>query len=64
MEFDDAEPLAASGGEEAEVIAALTALGYSATEVRRALTVVDRTEDATLEDLIRLTLQRLSAGGG
>ncbi|MCH7714479.1 MAG: Holliday junction branch migration protein RuvA [Chloroflexi bacterium] len=64
VEFDEAEPLAASGGEEAEVIAALTALGYSATEVRRALTAVDRTEDATLEDLIRLTLQRLSAGGG
>lgn len=64
VEIDQAEPSLASGGEEAEIIAALTALGYSTTEVRRALTAIDRTEDSTLEDLIRLTLQRLSAGGG
>ncbi len=64
VESDEAEPSLTSGGEEAEIIAALTALGYSATEVRRALTTVDRTEDSTLEDLIRLALQRLSAGGG
>ncbi len=64
MELDEAESSQASGGEEAEIIAALTALGYSATEVRRALTAIDRAEDSTLEDLIRLTLQRLSAGGG
>ena len=64
VEFDEAEPSLTSVGEEAEIIAALTALGYSTTEVRRALTAVDRTEDSTLEDLIRLALQRLSAGGG
>ena len=64
VELGEVEPALGAGGETAEVIAALTALGYSTAEARRALAAVDRTEDSTLEDLIRLALQQLSAAGG
>ena len=64
VELDEAEPSLGVLSEGAEIIAALTALGYSTPEGRRALSAVDRTEDSTLEDLIRLALQHLSAAGG
>jgi Holliday junction DNA helicase RuvA len=64
VELDEAEPSLGVLSEGAEIIAALTALGYSTPEARRALSAVDRTEDSTLEDLIRLALQHLSAAGG
>jgi Holliday junction DNA helicase RuvA len=63
LDLEELDPLPTSGGEESEVIAALTALGYSTTEARRALSTVDRNEDSTIEDLIRYTLQRLSTTG-
>ena len=44
---------------DAELIEALTALGYSTTEVRRAVTNLDKSPDQTLEDRIRLTLQQI-----
>ena len=64
LDVEELEPLPTSGGEELEVIAALTALGYSTTEARRALSTLDRNEDSTIEDLIRQALQRLSTTGG
>ncbi len=45
-----------------EVIEALTALGYSATEARRAVNSLDAPPDATVEDRIRLALQQLANG--
>ncbi len=44
-----------------DVIAALTALGYSANEARRAVANLDRSPDSTVEDRIRQAL--LQIGG-
>ncbi|MBM3942063.1 MAG: Holliday junction branch migration protein RuvA [SAR202 cluster bacterium] len=52
----------APGPDDSEVTAALTALGYSAAEVRRALAGLGRSPDQSLEDRIRLALQRLGGG--
>lgn len=60
------EPSAEIGGQlndDADVIAALTALGYSTTEARRAVSGVDKSPDLTLEDRIRLALQQFGGGG-
>lgn len=51
------------GGGDAEVIAALTALGYSNSEARRAVDGLEKSPDLTLEDRVRLALQRLGGGG-
>jgi Holliday junction DNA helicase RuvA len=54
---------AAPGGSgDGEVLDALTALGYSAAEVRRALAGLERTPGQALEDRIRQALQRLGGG--
>ena len=53
---------AAGGTDDAEVTDALTALGYSATEVRRALAGLERAPGQALEDRIRQALQRLGGG--
>ena len=53
---------AARGGEDAEVIAALMALGYSANEARRAVGALDKSGDLTLEDRIRQALQQFGTG--
>ncbi len=47
-----------SPASDAEVIAALTALGYSASEARQAVTDLDRSPGLTVEDRIRLALQQ------
>ena len=60
------EPTAENAGQvndDADVIAALTALGYSTTEARRAVNEVDKSPDLTLEDRIRQALQQFSGGG-
>ena len=49
--------------DDADVIAALTALGYSTTEARRAVNEVDKSPDLTLEDRIRQALQQMGGGG-
>ena len=46
----------------AEVIAALTALGYSASEARQVVNDLDRSPDLTVEDRIRLALQQFGGG--
>jgi Holliday junction DNA helicase RuvA len=43
---------------DAEVIAALTALGYSTNEARRAVSNLAQDPDLTLEDRVRLALQQ------
>ena len=55
----DSEGLAGQASDDTEVIAALTALGYSNNEARRAVASMDRSEELTLEDRIRLVLQQL-----
>jgi Holliday junction DNA helicase RuvA len=45
-----------------EVIEALTALGYSANEARRAVNELDKSPDLTVEDRIRLALQQMGGG--
>lgn len=47
---------------DAEVIEALTALGYSATEARRAVNDLDTSPELTVEDKIRLALQQMGGG--
>ena len=54
----DAESLPGQASDDVEVIAALTALGYSNNEARRAVANMDRSEELTLEDRIRLVLQQ------
>ena len=59
VESYDSEGLPGQASDDVEVIAALTALGYSNNEARRAVANMDRGEELTLEDRIRLVLQRL-----
>ena len=62
VESYDSEGLPGQASDDVEVIAALTALGYSNNEARRAVANMDRGEDLTLEDRIRLVLQQLGGG--
>ena len=50
-----------AGGMDGAVIAALTALGYSTAEARRAIANLDRSPEMTVEDYIRQAL--LQIGG-
>jgi Holliday junction DNA helicase RuvA len=52
----------APANNDSEVIEALTALGYSATEARRAVNNLDRSPELTVEDRIRLALQKMGGG--
>ncbi len=45
---------------DAEVLAALSALGYSASEVKAAVDAIPNAEDLTVEDKIRLALQQFA----
>lgn len=47
-------------GDNADMVAALTNLGYSAADASRAAAAVPSTEDLTLEDKIRLALRHLA----
>ena len=62
VEADDFETLPGQATDDVEVIAALTALGYSSNEARRAVANMDRSEELTLEDRIRLVLQQIGGG--
>ncbi len=52
----------ASNSDDTEIIAALTALGYTATEVRRVVSDLASEPGATLEDRLRLALQQFGGG--
>ena len=62
LEADAAGLAPAPAGGDAEVIAALTALGYSTNEARRAVDSLEEAPDLTLEDRVRLALQQFGAG--
>ena len=59
----DEEEAAAPAGDAVEVIAALTALGYSTSEARKAVTNLDNSPELTLEDRVRLALQQFGGSG-
>ena len=48
--------------ENADVMAALTALGYSASEAIRAVASIPGSTDLSLEDRVRIALQQLGTG--
>jgi len=50
-------PAGQIAGEHAEVLAALTSLGYSVTEASRAVATLPRDADLTLEEQVTLALQ-------
>lgn len=54
---------ASQPGDDGDVVAALTALGYSPSEARQAVSNLDRDQDLSVDDRIRLALQRFGAGG-
>ncbi len=56
-----AGPAPAMDAEEADVIAALTALGFSVVEAQRALQQIPRDETLSVEEKIRLSLARLGS---
>lgn len=51
-----------SAPESADVIAALTGLGYSLTEAARAVSRLSRSEELSLEEKIRMALQQMVRG--
>jgi Holliday junction DNA helicase RuvA len=48
--------------ERADVIAALTGLGYSVTEATKAISRVPDSDDLSLEDKIKMALQQMAGG--
>jgi len=52
-----ATPAAQLAQENADVIAALTSLGYSVSEASRAVTTLPPSSDLSLEERIKLALQ-------
>ena len=64
LDFDDEAQIMATPGIEADVVAALTALGYTTAEARRGLAGLSLGEGENLEDTIRQALQALSASRG
>ena len=59
----ETDEIGAAAGDMTEVIAALTALGYSTLEARRAVGSLDDSPDLTMEDRVRMALQQMSGGG-
>ena len=57
------DEMAAAAGDVSEVIAALTALGYSTLEARRAAVNLEDSPDLTLEDRVRMALQQIAGSG-
>jgi Holliday junction DNA helicase RuvA len=62
LELDQEMAAPAQVSSDSEVIEALTALGYSATEARRAVNNLDKSPELTVEDRIRLALQQMGGG--
>ena len=60
MQPDEME---ATAGDLSEVIAALTALGYSTLEARRAVGNLGDSQELTVEDRVRMALQQIAGGG-
>jgi Holliday junction DNA helicase RuvA len=62
LELDQEIPAMTRASDDMEVIEALTALGYSTNEARRAVSNLAQSPDLTLEDRIRLALQQMGRG--
>ena len=62
VEAEEPGILAGQSSDDADVISALTALGYSTNEARRAVNNLARSPESTLEDRIRLALQQFGGG--
>jgi Holliday junction DNA helicase RuvA len=62
MEAGEIFEVAGPGNDDAQVVAALSALGYSTAEARRAVQSLEDSRDLTLEDRIRLALQQFGSG--
>ena len=56
----EGDGIVASSSADGEVLAALSALGYSASEVKAAVDAIPNAEDLTVEDKIRLALQQFA----
>ena len=61
VEDIEGEGMAYSSGTDGEVLAALSALGYSASEVKAAVDALPNSEELTVEDRIRLALQQFAS---
>ena len=59
VEGEPIEEGGAPAGGDAELIDALTALGYSTTEIRRVLASLERSPDLTFDDYLRQALQQI-----
>ena len=59
VESESMEEGGAPAGGDAELIDALTALGYSTTEIRRVLASLERSPDLTFDDYLRQALQQI-----
>jgi len=57
------ESVPSQSGDDGDVVAALTALGYSPSEARQAVNNLDRSSELTVDERIRLALQQFGAGG-
>ena len=63
VDVEEAGLVASQTNDDIEVIAALTALGYSTNEARRAVSNLEKGPELTLEDRVRLALQQFGASG-
>ena len=63
LEIEEPSIVTAQSSDDVDVIAALTALGYSTNEARRAVGNLERGSGLTLEDRIRLALQQFGHSG-
>ena len=61
VEDIEGEGMTYSSGTDSEVLAALSALGYSASEVKAAVDALPNSADLTVEDRIRLALQQFAS---
>ena len=56
----ESDGVAAVSGGDSEVLAALSALGYSAAEAKAAVDAIPESDGLTVEDKIRLALQQFA----
>ena len=63
LAIEEPSMVTTQNSDDVDVIAALTALGYSTNEARRAVSNLERGSGLTLEDRIRLALQQFGHSG-
>ena len=63
LEREQIEVPVTTNGSDAEAVSALTALGYTAAEARRALGAIDASPGLDLEEKVRRALAHLGSGG-